>query len=556
MKQSLALLLGIAFALGVSGRRAFRDGSKVSTGETLCLGVEITFDADENGAKDPMIRCNGDTPGECAEQKWVEQEDGTHWQCGKNGESCFKEECKKPPPTAAIAGQDDTASPQLLTGNEAATADTVYSKQLVLITDVGEECDDEAAVYLATQIAAAKADLKLDVVFVHGQEAIDNFKSMFDQDKDPSTPNGISFLAGSEQLSQVRKGTGVDEVIILQIGPVNNADIKHVNAAIKELKPYDYFLVGALGATFNSDKDKDKTAQAFVSGANLAHIVKTDRGKGAFKFSMAAVAEFPDGLKEHIERIGFRNTIGRAEPTAASFFTAGLVSDNGKGANYNTAMGIQKELNIEVTDDKDKQIQFVVQKYLADLEDHQTIPKIGVSDHKKPDGCGVAGGVPCTGWVSANGATRQSVVKGYTKILKITTGSRLGLPVDLIVSGKPGKWEPQWRTLGQTQEEVKANEGPLFKPRYTTGTTTTEKFDRQVRESWTKWKAALEETPTTALTPAYDVVGLLAAFDGTYFLDTTKVVESKLKVDVVDSDHWNDLFERIKRKPIDKKMGS
>lgn len=356
---------------------------------------------------------------------------------------------------------------------------------LIIITDFGEECDDEVTSLLAPQNPENPALLNL--VFTdeeHFDEQVAKFESFGGSRENVKRVSDLwSLFSPSPNIRNV----------VLQIGPVH--ENTHGKLIIPDgLPPYEYYLVGTVGKTLNSKGDAEENALLLQSRATAARIVDTDGGKGAFPFSYAQVRaalservseEQLERICEHVIKIGWRNTVGRASPFPAKFI-AHLVVKNA-GANYATVDAVFKSVLVE--DGKQKgaldvarrngieaRARVLAQEYVRRMQ--TTAPDILDKNYEAlADGTfrlksagedaelergSVRFMVPWTDvkpqalrlLVAADGSTNSlrkvrvdAIVEGYTYIL-VVLNILFGVPVEFFQSGQPGKWNPEWEHPG------------------------------------------------------------------------------------------------------------
>merc|ERR1712166_227484 len=125
------------------------------------------------------------------------------------------------------------------TAATAATATTVTTlpDNLMIITDLGEECDDEVACLLANEVA--EKGVKVTLVFTNeaAQAAFLTLK--------PIHSDNLKMLNISDSLADIFKDGETNT--LLQIGPVHHRTSLDIGSY-----PYNYFLLGTLGVTLNS----------------------------------------------------------------------------------------------------------------------------------------------------------------------------------------------------------------------------------------------------------------------------------------------------------------
>jgi len=307
---------------------------------------------------------------------------------------------------------------------------------LIIITDFGEECDDEVTVALAPKTTQLVFTDK-----VNFDKQVSVYKS-FGGDKSRVHP--------VEELWSLLKADKRN--VILQIGPIHSKD--HGDLIVPPGTVYEYHLVGVIGTTLNSKGDAKSNAEALKAGASKKSIVDTDGGKGAFPFSFshlnkALSGRIPDkelsALSEHVIKIGWRNTVGRASPSIGKFISHLVVRDS--GANYAT---VQNVLNSCLSASEATEMTLMaardgtVQKAEA-LANHYFSKMLEGNLVLGPDGNTTN---------SIRGATKKGVIEGYMFIL-VVLNKLFGVPVEFFESGGGGRWKPEWNTPGPVSGPVK-----------------------------------------------------------------------------------------------------
>jgi len=341
----------------------------------------------------------------------------------------------------------------------------VHPFKLLVITDFGEETDDEVTCLLANRLhELGLVDVRF--LFTTANDRFEEQKNRFTNwGGDPElvcsiydNNTAVNWLGGAsggeEKSSSEGASADGDRSMILQIGPVHEPTNAGGWRSIWRPKftcDYDYVVVGTFNgvAALNVKADARDSALYLMSGAKTKIVVDTMAGLGAFSFSASALNQlFPFGysydaalsngtINEHVCRIGWRNSVGRAAPFAGRF-VAHLVSepvgDFGGGANYMTARKIHEELGGEIlVSDRSRMI---AEKYLDRLQNRPGPPnfnfmKLVVAEDGSTN--------------NPNGATAQSIVNGYAYILDCLH-SYFGVPIEFFESGQPEKWNRQWET--------------------------------------------------------------------------------------------------------------
>jgi hypothetical protein len=209
----------------------------------------------------------------------------------------------------------------------------LYTNYVLVITDVGEECDDESALYYLSRAAATICDLFVEVLCVGGkmkqEERLTRCRNCIGLDETDNFKMGsIGAFPRWSHVSQCR--------MVLQIGPVN--DEVGVDAFMSSITPYNYTLLGLIGTTNSFNGAPQHFATKMMEGATSSIIIATKvNGFTTIPLFTARSAEyFPDRIYNEIMRVGFKNTLGRAD--ANWVFLNQLVAPG--GANYETAKSI------------------------------------------------------------------------------------------------------------------------------------------------------------------------------------------------------------------------
>lgn len=361
------------------------------------------------------------------------------------------------------------------------------ANNLVVVTDFGEECDDEVVTLLVPPSAR--------LVFTDEErfeEHVAQYRSF----------GGTCSVHHVHELWNLLRDDPA--AVILQIGPLHER--VHGMLRVPADISYDWYLVGALGNTLNSKGDALENAKALRDGAATAWIVDTDRGRGAFPFSygqLQAVLKHRllptqfHRIAEHVLSVGWRNTVGRANPLAGKFVAHLVVP--GVGANYQTVDTVARacltELHPPIDIDAIQKLQAthdgtrtvaaamrLAKTYLDRLQfaapdtldpDYEALSdgtfrrKDASHDAILEDGA-VRFGVPWTTvkpqqfrlMVDAEGNTNSvaasvtagQIVEGYAVML-VLLHHLFEVPVEFLESGRPGQWNPQWDHPGPLADE-------------------------------------------------------------------------------------------------------
>lgn len=367
------------------------------------------------------------------------------------------------------------------TSKLAGTTSKLAGTNLIVLTDFGEECDDEVTSLLVPESAK--------LVFTD-ENHFDKNVAKYREFGGKCTVHHVS------ELSELFKD---DNNVVLQIGPVHNAAHGVIDVSDKK---YDWYLVGTIGGTLNSKGDAQENAEILRDSAQSAYIIDTARGKGAFPFTYDQLKSALSGritagqlekIAEHVIKIGWRNTVGRANPFVGKFISHLVVKN--KGANYKTVDTVLRaclspekiaeeswtsvaatklaenylaRLQTTAPDSLDPSYDEVKMKQNNDDNDEvddgtlktfklkgspeDTAVQEGVVQFRVPhtdvkpqkfrllvDGEGKTN--------STAGVTADQIVEGYTFIL-VVLNKLFGVPIEFFESGQPGKWQPQWENPG------------------------------------------------------------------------------------------------------------
>jgi len=343
---------------------------------------------------------------------------------------------------------------------------------LIVLTDFGEECDDEVTSLLVPESAK--------LVFTD-EDHFDKNVAKYREFGGKCTVHHVSELADLFEE---------DNNVILQIGPVHEDPHGVIEVSTQK---YDWYLVGTIGGTLNSQGDARKNAEHLRDSAESAYIVDTDRGKGAFPFTYNQLTAALEGritdeqlekIAEHVIKIGWRNTVGRANPFVGKFISHLVVKN--VGANYKTVDTVLRaclspeEIAKEpwATATATATASKLAENYLERLQttapdlldtnydelDDGTFKLKGSPEDITTDG--VQFRVPHTNVKpqdfrllvdkegntnSVAGVKAYQIVEGYTFIL-VVLNYLFGVPIEFFESGQPGKWQPQWENPGWVPE--------------------------------------------------------------------------------------------------------
>ena len=343
------------------------------------------------------------------------------------------------------------------------SATSSIPQNLLLISDFGEECDDEITALLAHKIAKI-VGIKIHIIFTspRAEEQI----SLFQRWLGEASPVTTSALSTPFDLKAFLKKD--ERNTILQIGPVHASRpegahfLENIAQNLSGLS-YQYYLLGAYGASVNS-KAADALAVPSILNtySHKTFIVDTLAGKGAFKFTYKALA-YLFGSKhpiiDHVIKIGWRNTVGRAHPGGGKFI-AHLVASDGVGpqdggANYEVARNIMFALQKaeapkakKLTAEEGVKAQTLAKQYLEALKTWGARLSVNPATDE-------------TNSMTMPGLTSLRIFSGYTDIL-ITLYQWFGVPIAFFESGRPELWKKQWETPSLADRERAEELGQLF----------------------------------------------------------------------------------------------
>lgn len=344
-------------------------------------------------------------------------------------EKYFDEICttleKKPVKTLKL--KEEYKLPTTLSGMKPLGEEDSSKPNLYIITDFGEECDDEVACILASKLK--NYNVKLIFTNQSYEEQLANFLSYGGSEAIVHKLSNIETLFDSDGPN-----------ILLQIGPIHDSEDKYYNEFKEKLEKttYDWYLVGTFGTSLNSQKDAEKISGLFHQNSKQSYIVDTDRGKGAFPFTYKGLSDLDleETLKEHVIKIGWRNTVGRASPNGGKFI-AHLVAEP-DGANYNTIKNIANQMETTSSNAEDRaSAEKLAQNYLNELR------KAGLTiDENDLTNSHV------------KGLKSKSITNGYVYILT-TLKQLFNVPIHFFESGSAENWKPEWNVPGHLFQENK-----------------------------------------------------------------------------------------------------
>lgn len=319
--------------------------------------------------------------------------------------------------------------------------------KLLIITDFGEECDDETACLLANSLVFYGVDVRFLFTTARFAEQKNRFHTWNGNPELVTSiheDNDVITWFNTEQQDNAARP------IILQIGPIHEP--RRPGGWRHMWRPnitcdYDYVVVG----TFNSPAALNVKANARDAALHLknkateAIVVDTMGGLGAFKFSATELRAlgFQSDILQHVCKIGWRNSVGRANPAGGNYvvhLVSEPVGDFQGGANYMTALGIDKTLGKNIVErERGARAISIATKYLEQLTEARGPANLSIEDSgelTKIAGRGEKVVLP---------VTRDSVINGYAFILDCLN-EYFQVPIEFFESGRPEAWKQQWET--------------------------------------------------------------------------------------------------------------
>ena len=250
--------------------------------------------------------------------------------------------------------------------------------KLLVITDFGEECDDEVACLLASRLHG----FVVRFLFTTSPERYQEQKAKF-RDWGGDDASVCSIYENSDVIDWLNRADGEGErPVVLQIGPIHEPE--SVGGWRQVWRPditssIDYVVVGTFRkpAALNVKADAKDAALHLKRKAVNAVVVDTMGGLGAFKFAAAELKalELAPGVVDHVCKIGWRNSVGRANPAGGHFVVHLVSAPVGHfqgGANYMTALGIDTSMGGNVVDrERSARAVSIATKYLQKLTEAQ-----------------------------------------------------------------------------------------------------------------------------------------------------------------------------------------
>lgn len=207
----------------------------------------------------------------------------------------------------------------------------IYRKHcLVVISDPGEEVDDEMAALYAALKTKEEGSVCVEFLCVGGK--IDAEKRI----------RRLQTLLAIDQTEQFRYGTFSDGALwapncqctfVLQIGPIE--DPAFAERFVQSLDEYDYFLLGRFGTTNSAGEKAGAAARCLYSNATRKWILST-KSNGCTRIppftAQCFTEDVPLDMQHEVLRVAYQNTVARAPPQLKHLTQ--LVSPG--GANYET----------------------------------------------------------------------------------------------------------------------------------------------------------------------------------------------------------------------------
>lgn len=333
-----------------------------------------------------------------------------------------------------------------------------FPKNLLIITDHGEETDDEVTLLLAAKLQNYGVNVSAVFTSMHAEKEIRKHLSWAkEQDSHP--------IKNIYSLESFRKEAAKEiffqegKTVVLQIGPVHGLNphtpnfLSHWSSLFKDVS-YDYYLLGLYGSTLNSQRDAQEASALFQEMSANTFVIDTARGAGAFKFTVEGLSQVAPSVIDHAIKIAWRNTVGRASG-AGGKFVAHLVAktERGIGANYETINSMVSELESKDAPQKNalslmlnKKVESVVDSYIEALK--AAGPKFEVKEDGTTN--------------SVAGVTLQEIKDGYAFILS-NLYKYFGVPIEFFESGGPEAWKPEWLYPELKNREAAESVNALFR---------------------------------------------------------------------------------------------
>lgn len=196
----------------------------------------------------------------------------------------------------------------------------------IVINDAGEEIDDEIAIWWLHKNYPKD---RIAFVCVGGNmksiNRLTRLKYCIPTIKDIYTLEEFHFVRSFDK-----------HVTILQIGPISKLYEGKVKQIINTAIPYTYILQGKYNASFNSRGESAYCANLFIE--NSCEHIEVSTPYPKFTYNNASL--LPYRLRNEVIKLGFRNTLGRAEPSP---YTVHLIGPG--GANFETVRQFNSLVN-------------------------------------------------------------------------------------------------------------------------------------------------------------------------------------------------------------------
>lgn len=202
---------------------------------------------------------------------------------------------------------------------------------ILVITDAGEEIDDETALFYLKNYVGLNNHIDLHILMCNGKLTSEERLIRVRQFIGEETENVKYGLIDDHYMVNELTKNNYFKKYVLQIGPVFDNELYSINKIIENLGEYDYHLLGNLGSSLNSNPSINAYAAAeyLKNNAMKSNIIQTKfNGKTVVPYYTPEIVNwFETPLFEYeILKLGFKNTIGRAP---ALPFTVHLVGPNG-----------------------------------------------------------------------------------------------------------------------------------------------------------------------------------------------------------------------------------